>query len=363
MRLLDLLGDGEDKPAVPDTFRRTPAPTPAPAPSPDEDGAPLLPGTRRTVPRERPYFAATPAPPAPPTPARRHRYARRSGMTIGERVCAAWNNAHGGSRLEIPVGTVAALALLPFEGPEVLKMADWLMGLSDTDLWKLYEETWAHHWIDRPDLIDRASILATWLQDDKPDTNTLRGVRAVTKAALTNGMMDYTHSGIPSMRTDIDLMSWVITRLRSEGARQGLGEYHTPPEVCDVMARLTCDLSAMKPGQAFYDPAAGTGGMVRSLANYMRDGGLNPHDFTWHLTDVDPLAAAGAAVNVLLWDLGPNAYVSCGDSLADPELPRKAMKHAAGARARRNDMVATARMLAAIGKAERLMARAVEEAA
>ncbi|MFE0640176.1 N-6 DNA methylase [Streptomyces sp. NPDC058877] len=362
MRLLDLLGDGDDKPAVPNTFRRVPTPTPAPAPtpSPDEGGAPLLPGTLRTAPRERPYFAPTPA---PRTPEQRRRYARRDGITIGERVCAAWNNAHGGNRLEVPVGTIAALALLPFEGGEVPRMADWLMGLSDTELWKLYEETWAYRWVDRPDLVDRASILATWLQDDKPDTNTLRGVRAVTKAALTSGMMEYTHSGIPGMSTSIDLMSWVITHLRSEGARQGLGEHHTPPDVCDVLAKILHDLHDVEPGQAFYDPAAGTGGMFRSLSNHLRDAGFNPHDFTWHLTDVDQLAAAGAAVNVLLWDLGPNAYVSCGDSLADPELPRKAMQHAAGARAHRDNVVATARMMAAIGKAERLMAKATKRAA
>ncbi|MFD6457491.1 N-6 DNA methylase [Streptomyces roseolus] len=360
MRLLDLLGgnDATDPaPSVPETFRTGPASSPRLS----GDDTALLPGTFHPVaPRPRPAFAPTPA---PPQPEQRRRYARRSGMTIGERVATAWNTAHGGTRIEIPTGTVAALALLPFEGKTVPQMADWVMGLSDTELWKLYEEVWSFHWINRPDLVDRASILATWLQDDKPNTNVLRGVRAVTKAALTAGMLEYTHSGIPGMRTDIDLMSWVITHLRSTGAQQGLGEYHTPPEVADVMALLNYGLQEPEPGAAFYDPAAGTGGLFRSLSNVIRDQGLNPHDFTWHMTDIDPLAAAGAAVNVLVWDLGPNAYVSCGDSLADPDLPRKAMEHAAGARAHRDRTVQAAHMIAAIGKAERLLAQDAEEAA
>ncbi|MFB7424770.1 N-6 DNA methylase [Streptomyces hydrogenans] len=362
MRLLDILGDGDNtEPTVPDTFRRVPAPTPTPGSGPETEDTSLLPGTYHATPqRPRPSFAPKPA---PPKPDRHRRYARRSGMTIGERVAAAWHNAPGGTRLEIPIGTVAALALFPYEGPDVPKMADWVMGLNDNQLWQLYRETWAAHWTNRPELIDRASILATWLEEDQPDTHTLRGVRAVTNAALTSGMWEYTHSGIPGMRTDIDLMSWVITHLRGEGARHGLGEYHTPPDVADMMARCLYDVHDVEPGHAFHDPAAGTGGLFRSLSNNLRDNGLNPHDFTWHMSDIDPLAAAGAAVNVLLWDLGPNAYISCGDSLRDPDLPRKAMEHAAGARAHRDRTIQTAHMIAAIGKAERLLAQAVEEAA
>ncbi|MEW1700381.1 N-6 DNA methylase [Streptomyces sp. NPDC091278] len=346
MRLIDILGSGDSTPdPVPDTFR--PAPTPQSVPDP-QDG-PLLPRAQpRPAERPRPVFA--PQKPAP------RRYERRSGSTIGERAAEAWHKSHGGSRIEIPIGTVAALALLPYQGQDVPTMADWLMGLSDKELWKLYEETWAFHWINRPDLIDRASVLARWLEEEKPGGDVVRGVRAVTHAVLKCGLLEYTASDIIGLRADTDLMSWTLTNLRSEGAGKALAEVHTPPALCDLLARMTYgNGSDITPGMAFYEPAAGTGGMFRSLANHIRDLGHNPHDFTWHMTDIDPLAAACAAVNVLLWDLGPTAYVSCGDSLADRELPRKAEQHAAAGRAHRDHMVQSAHLIAAVGRAERLL--------
>jgi type I restriction-modification system DNA methylase subunit len=156
-----------------------------------------------------------------------------------------------------------------------------------------------------------------WLtEDDYKDL--IYPVRRVTETAIRYGVLELTGSPDPDARSDTDLMSWTITALRSSGARQGLGEYHTPPELCDVMARMTIDPNPPK-GMWFNDPAGGTGGMFRSVAQYLRERHLDPADFGWALVDIDPLAAAGAAVNAIVWGLGSNVLISCSNSLADPE--------------------------------------------
>ncbi|MEU3783371.1 hypothetical protein [Streptomyces sp900129855] len=56
--------------------------------------------------------------------------------------------------------------------------------------------------------------------------------------------------------------------------------------------------------------------MLRSVAQHLRERGLNPHDYTWIGNDIDRLSTACAAVNAILWDLGPKSVIWCGDSLA-----------------------------------------------
>ncbi|MET7814284.1 N-6 DNA methylase [Streptomyces sp. NPDC005395] len=330
----------------------------------DTDEPTPIPATfRAPAPVGRP---AAPVPPPRPAPAGDTRRLYRShiadGATFGEAVAYAWHNAHGGSNIGIPIGVVASLALWPIGREHPQTLGEWFLRLTLAELQAAYREVLAYHWIRRPDLIDHALPLLRWTEEEL-DKNQLAAVGDVTRAALKHGVLEMTGSPDPSSRSDTDLMSWALTSLRSHGARQGLGEYHTPPEVCDVMARMTYGDTEFTPGMRFNDPCAGTGGMFRSLANLVREAGHNPHDFTWVMQDIDALAVAGAAVNSIIWDLGPRILLACGDILAQGDLSAQSLERRNAVWEHRNSIVREAALIAAVHKAENLLTQVADDAA
>lgn len=274
---------------------------------------------------------------------------------IAEAVSYAWHHAYVGNGIEVPVGVVATLALWPLRGPDAYLAADWWLSLSDTDLFAAFRECWTRWWIIRPDLIDRAAPLCNWVNDDDFDARRAGAVRAVVEAALTNGLLHLTSSGDPDLRSTTDVIGTVLAFMRSEGAHDALAEIHTPPEVAYMMARMLLEDASLEPGMTFDEPAGGTGGMHRAAARVLREGGLDPHQFGWSLTDIDPLAAAGAAVNAILWDLGPHVLVGCGDTLHEGDVPARAAQEARGSLERRDRLHSQAIFLAALRKAEALI--------
>ncbi|MFD4394407.1 hypothetical protein [Kitasatospora sp. NPDC058478] len=218
------------------------------APRPDEDDE-LDFFQQKAEPRPRPVLTAVPAsatvpavdtaPPAPPTKLKPKARTilvpfgtrpHEAAHLIAEAAADAWHRHHGGSRMEIPVGVVAALSLWPLKGPDAPKQADWMLGLDTKDLVQMMRECWAHWWMCRPDLVQRAAPIATWTEEPL-GKHELACVKAVAHAAITNGLLDLTGSSDPYDHAEFDLMSWMITGLRSRGATKGLGEYHTPPEI------------------------------------------------------------------------------------------------------------------------------------
>ncbi|MER5988010.1 N-6 DNA methylase [Streptomyces sp. NPDC001787] len=260
--------------------------------------------------------------------------ARRNGADLGEAVANAWYTSCGSSRIDIPVGVVAALALWPTKTEGAVharSLSSYIAAQPPRVLVKGYADVYAATWMLRPDLMDVAAPIFRWTEEDL-DEQELRGVAAVTRAALRAGVLHYTGDSDPRFRTDIDLMSWTITNVRHHSSRKGLGEYHTPPEITDLMARMLMDATenprAVKSGgHSFNEPTAGTGGMFRSAVQDMRDRGLNPHEHRWVMQELNPIAAAGAAVNTVVWDLGPKAVVVVGDTLAEGDLSREAYAH------------------------------------
>jgi hypothetical protein len=249
---------------------------------------------------------------------------REAGQRLGEAVADTWHSSSwGGYRIDIPVSIVAALALFPIKGhtEDVTRI---ISTCTDWELLQGYREIYATTWANRPDLGARMAPLMGWLTEDGVNEK-VYAVRRVTDTALRYGVLEMTGSADPDSRSDTDLMSWTITSLRSHGARQGLGEYHTPPELCDVMARVLVN-EPPKKGSWFNEPAGGTGGMFRALAQHLRTLHVDPADYGWAINDIDPLAAAGAAVNAIVWGLGPNVLVSCGDTLAEGDLPDQAAR-------------------------------------
>ncbi|MFM9596253.1 N-6 DNA methylase [Streptomyces scabiei] len=274
---------------------------------------------------------------------------------IAEAVSYAWHHARGGSAIEVPIGVVATLALWPLRGPDAYLAADWWLSLDDTDLLTAFRECWARWWIMRPVLIDRATPLHKWIDDENPDPRRAGAVRAVVEASLTNGLLHLTSSDDADLRSTTDVMGTVLAVMRSEGAHDALAEIHTPPEVAYLMARMLLDGMSLNPGMTFDEPAGGTGGMYRAAAQVMRERGIDPHEFGWSLTDVDPLAAAGAAVNAILWDLGPHVLIGCGDTLHEGNVPARAAQEARDSLERRDRLHSQAVFLAAIQKVEALI--------
>jgi N-6 DNA methylase len=322
---LDLFASA-DEPEIPATFAAHAAPSrvvparPAnpskAAPAPDAlfaDPRPALPAIQTRTPAHLRSIASL------------TRNPRDAGRQLGEAVADVWNSSsHGGYRMDIPVSIVAALALFPAKGytEDVTRI---ITTCTDWQLIQGYREIYTSVWSRRPDLAARMAPLLAWLTEDN-HKDLIYPVRRVTETAIRYGVLELTGSPDPEARSDTDLMSWTITSLRSHGARQGLGEYHTPPEICDMMARITIGDEPPPKGLWFNDPAGGTGGMFRATAQHLRNLHLDPADYVWALTDIDPLAAAGAAVNAIVWGLGPNVLISCGNSLSEGDLTDRAIQ-------------------------------------
>ena len=323
MRLIDMFSYDDD----------TPEPEPEPTPIPatflaQPDDAPLLPAAARTTTRPAPAFATTmPTTPAHARPKQREAATPKraprwidnnpgiAARELGEAVAEAWHSANGGSQIEIPIGIVAALALFPIKDhtDDVYHI---ISTCTDWELIQGYREIWAHQWSRHPDLIAHAAPFMEWLGRDDA-MKLIRPVRAVTDTALNYGILSLTESSDPYSRSSADVMAYTIAELRSTKARQGQGEYYTPPELCEMMARVVYDKDTPpEPGEGFNDPCAGTGGMFRALSQLLREWGLDPAAYGWSMQDIDPIACAAAAVNAIVWDLGPNVLISCVNSLA-----------------------------------------------
>ncbi|MFE7129310.1 hypothetical protein ACFVIM_00425 [Streptomyces sp. NPDC057638] len=276
---------------------------------------------------------------------------------IAEAVSSAWHQAHGGSAIEVPLGVVATLALWPLRGPDAPLAASWWLSLNDDQLLVAFRECWARWWIMRPDLIDRATPLHKWIDEETLDTRRVKAVRAVVGAALTRGLLHLTSSEDAYFRSTADVMGSLLAVMRSPGRAAALAEVHTPPDLAEMMAVMLLADMQLEPGMRFDEPTGGTGAMYRALAQAMRDRACNPHDFGWALTDIDPLAAAGAAVNAIVWDLGPHVLIACADTLQDANPYAKAAQDARESIERRDRLHSQAAFLAAIKQTEALIRR------
>ncbi|MGX1668652.1 N-6 DNA methylase [Streptomyces sp. NPDC055400] len=327
-----------------------------------------------------PKKPSTPSRPAPTAAAvtARPRRATPSGdphghaMRIGEAVAGVWHRQHGGSRIEVPIGIVAALALIRQKDDSGPDLKAQILAQDNTQLITMFREIWSTHWMHRPDLIDRARILHEWLNDKEIDDHRAYLVRAATKAALDQGLFDLTGHADPYLRAQTDVLSPIMMLVRSSGAQQGLGEYHTPASVADAMANILAAGSVMniqlavkdpQRGEHIHDPAAGSGGLLRSAAQRLREQGLDPAEFQWSMVDIDEIAAACAAANSIIWELGPRVTVACADSLANPNAVEDAMRHARAVFAHRDEMLGKARIVAALRQTQRLLEQSTAVAA
>ncbi|MFE4535772.1 N-6 DNA methylase [Streptomyces scopuliridis] len=269
---------------------------------------------------------------------------------VAENVLDAWYRNFGGSRIDVPLGTVAALSLVR----NVSGLADWILNLQPEELPQLFKEIYLGHWIKRPDLINRAVRLHDWAWNPDPDKQQLRAVHAVTRAAINTGLLDLTGHERPWQRSEADVLSPLLTGLRHKSDKKWRGDHHTPACMTDLMANMTVDKDIV-PGMSFREPAIGSGTMFRSVAQRLRDLGLNPHDFHWYGNDIDALSAGCAAINAIVWDLGPRCLIGCADSLAPDDDYAKTIAEAKDAFEERDRCMDTATSIVASRRAVRLL--------
>lgn len=93
-----------------------------------------------------------------------------------------------------------------------------------------------------------------------------------------------------------------------EIANKNVGQFFTPPDISDLMARLTfSDQMSKLEDQPFItagEPACGAGGMILSLIKMMIAVGHNPADKIWvQAIDVDRMAALMCYIQLSLWNV------------------------------------------------------------
>lgn len=249
---------------------------------------------------------------------------RHRAPDIADRVSAAWYRSHGTERIEIAVGTVAALTVNPHKPSRPADLIEWFRQVDDASVLARLHEIWGRTWIVQPYLVQVARPLHSWL-DENLSSETVRAVRAIIETALDAGLLDITNDTDPAHRASEDVLGAVLTHMRSTGARKGLGEFHTPADVAEIMARLV-NTELPDPGQAIHEPTAGSGGLIRAAAQNIRRLGGDPAQYTWAMGDIDSLAIACAATNAIVWGLGDNVLAYRADALAEPGATQRAIE-------------------------------------
>jgi len=104
-----------------------------------------------------------------------------------------------------------------------------------------------------------------------------------------------------------------------EIANKDAGQFFTPPELSEMMARMTFSDQLSKldsqPFITMQEPACGAGGMVLALVKMLIKAGHNPADKLWvQCIDVDRLAALMCYIQLALWHVP--AEVVVGNTLS-----------------------------------------------
>lgn len=242
---------------------------------------------------------------------------------IAEAASSVWYRSHGSGDTEIPLATVAVLALVRPPRERRAPLAEGMIALDVADFAELIRTLWGAFVVERPDLAVPAWPLISpwWGSAHRITEGQMEASRDVAHAVL--------RAGIFALDTqETDLLGTTLTLLRPPVALQQRGQYYTPPDVCELLVRVLGgassggDVAAPEAGDAITDPTCGTGGLFRTTAQAMRAAGRDPASAAWAGCDIDPLAVAGVAVNAELWGLGRDVLFGVGDTLVGGWEPR-----------------------------------------
>lgn len=263
-----------------------------------------------------PAQQSTSQPPAtirrPTLPGNPHQHAHK----IAEAVDTAWHQAHGHGRIELPVSVVAALSFLAPDDANRDQAAAALLGLDPAQFARLVRAQWAIFIRARPDLVNRVwPLIEPWYGNPPLHHEALWAAKKVADSAIRAGQLHLTGT---HRRADTDLFGVLLSVLRTRSAKTARGQFYTSGDVAELMAHLL-ELSEQ---DSVHEPAAGTGGMLRAVATVMRRNGRDPATMTWVAVDIDELAVACLACNVVLWGLGTKVLLGVGNGLSDDWITR-----------------------------------------
>ncbi|WP_410633853.1 N-6 DNA methylase [Amycolatopsis sp. cmx-4-83] len=243
-------------------------------------------------------------------------------MKVAVQVATAWHKGGGPDQAEVPLGIVATIALAGLVegagGPaEKVRSASPAGFIDDA------RRIWGTSLARRPDLALWVRPLLGWLFAELSEPARQR-IKHVADAALEAGQLDLTAT---ERRFDCDLLGPLLGALRSRNAMKVNAQMYTPGDVARALTAVA--RGDLKAGQSFCDDTVGTGGIFRTAATIVCNRGLDPAEMLWFGADVDELAVACAAVNSLLWGLGPRVVLYVGDVLAHPNWPDEALRRRA----------------------------------
>jgi hypothetical protein len=235
--------------------------------------------------------------------------AEKHADKIADAVRTAWFAVHGSGRIDIPVCVVATLAAAPEKGPDNMDVTDMMLGWQSDEFMAYAKNIWTAVIRRRPDTAHLLYPLVSWLFDE-PDVELQSHAHRAAQAALRAGQVDLTGG---DRRREVDLLGTVLTMLRPPSALKGRGQFYTPASLTRLMA-LMSDVDGI---QRVLDPAMGTGGMFRAVAEVMREKGRTPATAQWLGCDIDELAVACATVNSMIWNLGEDIVFCVADALVE----------------------------------------------
>ena len=123
----------------------------------------------------------------------------------------------------------------------------------------------------------------------------------------------------PSVVGKVDIIGnaymYLIERFAEGSGKKG-GEFYTPHEVSRLLARLM----APGPGSRIYDPTCGSGSLLITVAEEVRDAEGNPsHDFAIYGQESNGETRALTKMNMFLHGLDA-ARIELGDTINNPKL-------------------------------------------
>ncbi len=107
---------------------------------------------------------------------------------------------------------------------------------------------------------------------------------------------------------------YLIGRFAADAGKKA-GEFYTPPEVSQLLARLV----APQPGDRICDPACGSGSLLIKCAGLIRASGVGSANYSIYGQESNGSTWALAKMNMFLHDIS-NAKLEWGDTLNEPRL-------------------------------------------
>ncbi|MEV7038358.1 N-6 DNA methylase [Amycolatopsis sp. NPDC051061] len=246
--------------------------------------------------------------------------AEAHALKVAVEVASAWHKDGDPGEPRVPMGVVATIAAagLQIDGPD--RLAHVMLSLSPARFVDLARRVWVVALMRRPDLTLWVHPLLGWLFADSGES-AIQRIKRTADAALRAGQLELTAT---KRRFDCDLFGPVLGALRSRTAMKVNAQMYTPGDVACALTAVA--VSDVKAGQSFCDDTVGTGGLLRAAAQIVRDRGHDPAGMLWFGADTDELAVAAAAINSLLWGLGPEVVLYVGDVLTHPHWPEEALR-------------------------------------